>query len=188
MTGAQSQRPIGSYPDRFRARADSRLRQAPRADARSRARHRAGTAAACCCSPAWTDYAFSSDNVAASQAGLAHHRAGARGQGCAGAVADGDRADRPARRTAADDPGGPVGRAPPGRARRAASSPACGSTGIASRQAALAPAGGMSTATLDPTTRWPEVARIFRRAPPGGHRAADLRLRARHAELALEDR
>ena len=95
-------------------------------------------------------------------------------------------ADRAARRTAADDPGGPVGRASPGRARRAARHQHAGLLG--SRRGRPP---GARRRDVDGDARFddrcPEVARIFRRAPPRGHRAADLRLLARDAELALED-
>ena len=51
----------------------------------------------------WTDYAFSSDNVAAHQAGLPLHAAVARGRGRGRALADRDRGDRHPGRPAADD-------------------------------------------------------------------------------------
>ena len=172
------------FVGRLAARAHPRLREAARADARSR-RRAGGRRATLLLLTGWTDYAFSSDNVAAHQAGLPLDPPSLQVRDADGALADGDRRDRHPGRPAADDRRRPVGQLRfVGAARGAASSPACASTGIRSQVADLriAPSTPRLT-TLDAAQARSALARLLGGGHAGRPRAVRLRLRPR-----LDDR
>ena len=157
---------------------DPRLREAARADARSR-RRAGGDAATLLLLTGWTDYAFSSDNVAAHQAGLrARSRRRCRSRDADGRLADGDRRDRHPGRPAADDRRRSDGRASLRRARevRIVTSMRIYWDQMRRSPRAIAPSTPRLT-TLDAAQRRSALARLLGGGHAGRPRAVRLRLR-----------